>query len=238
MRLVYVDEAGIGDDAKEPLTVVAAVIINGDTQWRTIESDIKDLKSDYSQLDRDTELKANQIFWGQGKFQPWKREDRVILQKTLLGLIKRHNLSINIGVVDREYLKSLSHIRHVKAQDFALVMCLHETESWFCKHAPGEVGIVIADETDREEVFKHSLQIYREHPIGPVKAKFNHLIEPILFADSKETWGIQLADHCAFFMKRFLCQKADSTEFFEIIKPMLTDVQVFEEKPQIVNMIP
>jgi hypothetical protein len=230
MRLVYVDEAGTGDIKQEPATVVAAVIINGDTQWKNIESDIDDLRSDFPGLSRDTELKANKIFRGLGDFQSWNRLDRITLQKRLLGLIKRHNLPINAAVVDREYLKECTKGKRAptKPEDFALVMCLYETEAWFCGHAAGEVGCIVADESDRESNFKASLKTFRKYPIGPVRAKYNHLIEPILFTDSREAWGVQLADHAAFFIKRMLLKKADSLEFFEIIKKNITAIPVFE----------
>ena len=49
VRLVYFDEAGIGDVAKEPFAVVAGVIVEGDKQWRAVEAHLRTLVEQYVQ---------------------------------------------------------------------------------------------------------------------------------------------------------------------------------------------
>jgi Protein of unknown function (DUF3800) len=230
MRLVYIDESGVGDPNQEPFTVVAGVVINGDTQWKSFEADLGDMRKDFPQLLEDTELKARDLFWGRCAFQPWDRESRVSLQKELLKLIARHKLPIHAAFVERDFFNGLYPDLGVKPEDQALVMCLSAIETWFCGNAAGEVGTIIADRTQREKDFKDSLRLYRKAKVGYSNAKFNHLIEPILFADSKEAWGIQLADHCAFFIKRSHCmKKTDSEEFCKIIEDNVLKVQSFDK---------
>ena len=230
MRLVYIDESGVGDPNQEPFTVVAGVVINGDEQWKSFEADLLDVRKDFPELSEDTELKARDLFWGTDAFQRWGRENRVSLQKEVLGLIARHKLPIYAAFVERGFFNSLYPDLGIKPEDLALVMCLTGIETWFCGSAPGEVGTIIADKSQREAMFKDSLRLYRKTKVMQTKAKFNHLIEPILFADSKEAWGIQLADHYTYFIKRAHCmKKPDSLEFCEIIEPNVRPIQSFDK---------
>ncbi len=40
MLVAYSDESGVGSIKKEPITVVTAVVMNVDTQWEGVESDL------------------------------------------------------------------------------------------------------------------------------------------------------------------------------------------------------
>ncbi|HEY1851919.1 MAG TPA: hypothetical protein VGG60_12905, partial [Candidatus Binataceae bacterium] len=40
VRVVYSDESGTGSIEEEPITVVAAIVINLDTQWEGVEADL------------------------------------------------------------------------------------------------------------------------------------------------------------------------------------------------------
>jgi hypothetical protein len=226
VRLVYTDEAGIGDERQEPFTVVAAVPINGDTQWRAIDADIVDLRKDHH-VPAHVELKACHIFWGTDAFKSWKREDRVKLQRDFLLVLDRYKLKIFYGGIERAHFKQIlapippSEVDQ-QPQDIAFLMAMGDFENYLCGDSPGEVGAVIADNSDRENVFKESLSDYRKRPLrGIYNTKFNHLIEPVLFTDSKESWGIQFADHCAYFIKRHLMEKSDSEEYYNLIKGLI-----------------
>jgi hypothetical protein len=120
---------------KEPFAVVAGVVINGDTQWKSFEADLVDMRKDFSQLLEDTELKAHDLFWGRRAFQQWERERRVTFQKELLKLIARHRLPIHAAFVERDFFNGLFPSFGIKPEDQALVMCLSTIETWFCGNA-------------------------------------------------------------------------------------------------------
>ena len=44
LRVVYSDESGVGDIKKEPLTVVAAIVINMDRDWDAVDHDLNFLR--------------------------------------------------------------------------------------------------------------------------------------------------------------------------------------------------
>jgi Protein of unknown function (DUF3800) len=81
-------------------------------------------------------------------------------------------------------------------------------DDWLASKAPFEVCILIADETDRNKIIKSSLRLYRKEgiPIGHSSKprKLNNIADVIYFGDSKDTWGLQLADFCSYFIKRHL----------------------------------
>jgi hypothetical protein len=228
MRLLYVDEAGISDERQEPFAVVAAVDVNGDTQWRAIDRDVSDLCKEYD-VPPDVELKAYHLFRGTGPFQSWQRERREALQSGMLKIFTRYKLQVFCGIVERGYFSAVMNgidpkQVDVRPQDLAFVAAVGLFEDYICGDSPAEAGIIVADVSDRQTVIKASLSDYRQRPLpGPFQTQFNHITEPVLFADSKECWGIQLADHCAFFIKREAMGKADSEKFYDLIREQVRE---------------
>jgi hypothetical protein len=47
LRVVYSDESGTGDNKKQPITVVTAIVLNMDSQWAPIERDLSEVKLDH-----------------------------------------------------------------------------------------------------------------------------------------------------------------------------------------------
>ncbi len=54
------------------------------------------------------------------------------------------------------------------------------------------------------------------HKIGTIWTKITHIIETPLFVNSELTGMVQIADMCAFILRRYL--ENDESELFDLIK--------------------
>jgi len=74
MQLVYLDEAGISNEAQEPFLVVAGVIVNPDRRWRDLEAHFARLSKKYfpKHVGSPIVFHAKDIWHGHG-FSPAQR---------------------------------------------------------------------------------------------------------------------------------------------------------------------
>jgi hypothetical protein len=240
MFVIYFDESGIGDETLEPYLVVAAVLIDGDSHWRKIEAGTKAIiercvpKAEQEGF----EFKADAIFGGRKQFANWDEADRLDAQASFLCLIADCSLPVAWAAISRSYVRTSMEQNFAPgftaaqvdllAYDYAFVACAAAIEAWFSNHAAGSMGISIADQNKKPRLkwrLKTSLQQLRAARLVPSlpHTQFEHFMDTISFNDSKESIGLQMADHCAYFVKRRLMKKQDSDRCFEIIKPTLID---------------
>ena len=148
-----------------------------------------------------------------------------------MGLLKKHEMPILWGAIDKaELAKKYSNpYRH---DDLAFLLCVERVEWWFNKSARDEAGILIADETEPKDEKQHkkSLRYYRRVQIPWSQSKLTHIIDSIHFVSSEETWGVQLADVCNFFIKRHLMAKLDSEHFFKMFAAQIVYGKLFPPK--------
>jgi hypothetical protein len=97
VRIIYSDEAGIGDEVVEPILVVAAVMIDGDHQWPVIDFVIQGILDKYVPAERrdSFEFKASRLFG-----QLSKGSNEVILRE-FLRIIETFQLPVLWGAIDR-----------------------------------------------------------------------------------------------------------------------------------------
>ena len=209
MRLVYMDEAGYSgrnlDDPQQPIHIVGAVVIK-DSDWLDIEGKVDEIIDDYilNLKDRESfEFHTSDLYQGRGYFDKWDWKTRMEILTRLVRVIVDGNLPVIYGAVNKQKLKA-QYRYPADPHDLAFLLCAERIEGWFASNAPSETGMFIADETKAKYEMKTSLRQYRRTgiPLGYKGTKLNHIIETIHFADSKECFGIQLADCCNYFIKR------------------------------------
>src|SRR5271169_2922030 len=87
VRLVYLDEAGIGDIAREPHIVVTGAIIDADKQWKRLEEYYRILAHDIFPREElfNFVFHAKDIWHGSGPFdrKRFSRRDRLTILKRL-----------------------------------------------------------------------------------------------------------------------------------------------------------
>jgi len=79
----------------------------------------------------------------------------------------------------------------------------------------GVHGVLIHD--NNETVAKRHTELMQKfHKIGTIWTKIKHIIETPLFVNSELTGMVQIADMCAFILRRYL--ENDESELFDLIK--------------------
>jgi hypothetical protein len=183
MRLVYLDEAGIGDIVREPHLIVTGAIIDADRQWKELEAYYRALAQDIfpnEPLDRFV-FHAKDVFHGAGYFrrENFSRHDRMRILKRLAQVPAMFSIPLAVTAIDRakhreELFATREEIvaarnlsdtvtperleRSVRllSHSLAFVLTVHKVDYWMRRHAaPNEVAMLIAEDTAQvKEAFR------------------------------------------------------------------------------------
>ncbi len=239
VRCIYFDEAGLGDELVEPITVVAGVLIHADQQLRRIEADTDELiqtlvpaearRGFESGIKPSFEFHAKDLFSG-SKTHPWKKAVRHHIFSEFLKLFEKYRLPIVTGsairadirqMLSRDGRKPQQKILDLASHNFAFNDATRKADFILRHFAPTEVGICFADETlfQRKDWLRTMLSFFRKTSLaGDLNGRMEHLVDTLYFASSHESVGLQLADAASFLVKRHLMAKQDSEPFFQLIE--------------------
>jgi hypothetical protein len=236
MRLVYLDEAGVSSPAQEPILVVAGVIVEPDRQWKELEAYFRNLASDLFP-DKDPYrfvFHAKDIFHGNGPFDRarWSRRERMKILNQLAQVPRLFDLPVVMGEIDRAHArsevekvspgiseKSLHSFTHTSA----FINSIQRVQFWMEKHAPEETAMVIAEDTPQLKSLLRNVHEGYTDPTLENETAFRapNIIDAVHFAKKDESLLLQIADHCAFIIKRNLMGKADVDECYRAIAPYI-----------------
>jgi hypothetical protein len=160
-RFIYTDEAGTS--AKEPVRVVASVVVDGDTELRDVASNLADLVKSHvpTQYQSNFIFHAKDIFSG-GKYRgSWSSDHRLQFYKAVLELPQKHKLPIALGVVFSGVYQHIlaEHIPQSIAENhyehcLAFSNCIERADFFLSNYLNGsEVGVIIAE--DVPEIRRH-----------------------------------------------------------------------------------
>jgi Protein of unknown function (DUF3800) len=238
-RLGFCDSAGLSSVQQEPDAVHSVVIVEADKQWHEIDADVTALVATLSLPDaekRAFEFHAATLFQGDPKLH-LSREERQRVQRAFLELIPKHGLPFVTGVVHKQEaedsVKPYSFKRlGLTYEDIAFLFSIERLELFFRREMADQKVLLVSDRSDIAEVLEECVRIYRERPIPGYAAfelRFDHVLGLPLFTDSHKSWGVQLADHASFFLKRELMGKSNSHDLFQIIEAHLYDHREFPD---------
>lgn len=258
VRIAYLDEAGISNPAQEPYLVVAGVLIDADKGWPHIQRDLEYLAEEYGLPDichfhaKDI-FHGTGIF--DRKDPEWPNERRRKLLLELASLPKSAGLPVVMGYIHwptyalaaKTHFEKLSREvgREIKCKPSGLRMSAHveafvraakTIDLWVAKNAPTEQVMLIAENNDSARKSLKLVQaIYRDRDyranidfIMTKSFKSRHIIEALHFAEKHESPLMQLADVCAFVIKRHLQRRSDVREFYDAIAPQMAKNLAFE----------
>jgi hypothetical protein len=234
VRIIYFDEAGTSDVREEPILVTTAVIIR-DKYWLPIERDAQQIVDSIvpDTLRRDFEFHAGELFSGNAKGFQRNARDKAIrfeILRSFLGIVKKFKLPIIYVAHDKRELPIKGAQEMAAHLQIGRQICAAYVENWLVQKTKGrDVGMLISDvrssdNKTEEKLIKHYLMRSRKWPmfatVGPI---LEHVIDTIHFADSKESIGLQVADACAYVIKRHLMNPADTDAepLYKIINPLL-----------------
>lgn len=195
-----------------------------------------------SEIGRFEEFHARDLFKGDGPFRGIEESKRFDAIRVLLMAVRDQKLPFIYGAIDEARLAQSDLHRSLfeTAQPLipAFKLCMLGVETWATQHHaqdhPGVTKIdyadnymFIVDDTKDQEFKKRLRSSYRmlrsSHPYtGKIKTnRLWHAHDAMLFVDSVDSVGIQLADLCTYFMQRHLLKrnpdaKDDGDEFYRM----------------------
>jgi hypothetical protein len=227
VRLIYLDEAGRASEAQEPIFVRAAVIVHADFQWRALDLEVKKLvhSSGLNPEVSSFEFHAHDLYSSAKRDKYGPKERRWNILRSFLKIIHDNRLPVLWSAVKRRDFAELK--RPYSIDQAAVVLCLEEVDKWFRANASEESGLLIVDRTEDEATLRNSVNRMRETGQRPIHERnwqpiwssgLDHIVDTMHFVDSTHTWGVQMADACAFFIKRHLMGRPDEGGFYATIK--------------------
>jgi hypothetical protein len=228
MRMVYLDEAGISNPAHEPHVVVAGVIIHADRQWKAVELHLNDMADRYVPGDRRAGFvfHAKDLFHGSGAFprNQWSREKRWEILDELIAIPEQLDLAVVPGYVERAALtKKNPSMNTVNAQAIAFMICSYAIELYMRRVASQEVASIIMENNDQARRIIKSIQQFNRDPTNAAvltslnfgEFVLSRIVDTVHFAEKSESSPLQVADACAFAIKRHLMKAPEADRFYK-----------------------
>jgi hypothetical protein len=237
VRLVYLDEAGRSRNEGRYL-VVAGAIVHGDQQYREVDAYLRDLRDTHFPGDADgVAFHAKDIWHGTGRFprETWARTKRVELLQRLIEVPEKFGLYLVCGLVRWEAFPTTIVLpdvkdgtREIAAHASAILMCALSVEEWMRLAFPNENAMLYAEDTDRVKRVvktvhrqckdpKWAEQFLQQSSAKTTLLPFTHIIDTVHFVEKADSRLLQVADVCAFFIRRYLNGSADAAPFYQRI---------------------
>lgn len=245
MRLAYLDEAGISNIEHEPYLVVAGVILDGDQDYQPLERHLKSIARRYLPAeDRAAFVFHAKDIWHGGKYfdrERWPLQIRMQILREVVSIPQKFHLPIVVGAVPRllfreESLRQAPNTTHERidawAHAEAYLQAMWEIEEWMKRTTRNEVVMIIAEDTPRvkgilkevhsnvsDDGLEYDHENYDAENEGVLTAQ--HVVDTVHFAEKAHSALLQIADACAFVIKRALMGKPDQANLFSALSSQL-----------------
>lgn len=237
VRIAYLDEAGISNPAHEPYLVVAGIILHADEHWRPLEEHFRAIAQRYLPGESRPLFHAMDIFHGNRRFDrnKWPRQRREHLLAELCEIPGKFQIPVVFGFHHRQRHRDdiLKQHPDVREEDIRLVTHMDTfikasmaIEGWMHRTTRDETVMIIAEDTPqikKQLKVLHSANTDRFATLGAGVKLFNatRIVETVHFAAKADSMPLQVADVCAFIIKRHLMEKEDAEPFFDLLRPHL-----------------
>jgi hypothetical protein len=242
VHLAYLDDSGTKDKGSK-YQVMAGVIIEG-WEFRDIELAmslaVEQLVPEKN-LEKFEEFHAYELFGGYGPFEGVDQAKRIGVILALLNIVTAHHIPIVYGAVDTATLADKLY-GAVDPLDVCFRVCVHGVDQWAgslirtpaatsSQETQDAQPLVVLICDDFQKPIKESMRKsfrrlrYKVRAPGYDSGKW-HLHDDIYFGDSKESIGIQLADLCAYIIRKHLEGDALFTGYYNTIKNYIFGSQV------------
>jgi hypothetical protein len=240
---VYLDAAGLANIQHEPFAVVAGVIVHPDKQWRAINTYLSDLADEYVGRPRpfDFYFHATELFHGTKHFprEKYDKETRFRILDRLVGIPKLFDSPIVWGHSERRlFAAGGAHHppRHISpiaaASSVAFAIATNAAERWMNEVADqDEVAMVVMENDDQcNKLIERTHRLLSDPQLTPFLAlqlaqdvSLHRLIYPIHFEKKTDSSSLQIADVCAFALKRYLMKTPEYRRFYDPLEANLVN---------------
>ncbi|MBV9932628.1 MAG: DUF3800 domain-containing protein [Alphaproteobacteria bacterium] len=240
MRVLYMDESGIGKIEHDRFLVVAGVIIHADTQWGPLANRLDQYLSEAVPrgAPKPRCLHAKDIFHGSGEFprETWDQLRRNSLLSAIGGLVSEFNVPVVWSGIDRKefarrFPDNTPRVNLLDAYTVGAVSCFMQTERYMReKHLAGEVCSILMEENKELQQRIPEMTAFMRDPGEAEQDLLPHwhevmpltkLIDNPSCQPKTGSSILQLADYCAFAIKRHLEGRAGSGR---LVQPLAGDL--------------
>jgi hypothetical protein len=238
VRSIYLDEAGISRFSEEPVLSVAGVILHTDTQWRPLHEYFKDLVNHFIP----EEFREGHAFhtfqiWHRSGIYDKKRFgiDTTALLHAICDAIPKFQLPVVWGTMRKSYARAaLEEDREVVSEKSLLntaFMCafsdaVFRADLWMKQYGGEELANLVMENNDQlrkfaKATFKHMKSGFLDELVKATPdfgfptehVRLNRIIDAPSFMEKDDAPPLQLADFCAYMVKRYFAEKGDVTEY-------------------------
>jgi hypothetical protein len=244
MRSIYLDEAGISRHSHEPVVTVAGVILHTDKQWRALREHFTSLIEEFiPEEHRDGFVfHTHEIWHGAGIFDPKRyTKDRRELLRALSETLTKFQLPVAWGAAKRSQIERIAgeelNIRNrdklVTEVAFmtAFSTAAYRADIWMKEYAKDECANLIVE--NNNELRRYARATFKSMKDGTILESFPQtadsesdlagwaehltlvrLIDVPSFMEKRDSPPLQLADFCAYMLKRYWGRgKSDVDEY-------------------------
>ena len=244
MHLAYLDDSGTRDKNSR-FQLMTAVVIEG-WEFAGIEQAFGtgiDLLVAEERLERFEEFHAYELYGGYGVFEGVEQDKRFSVIRGILRIAKEHTIPVIYGAVD---LVKLADKNYGSADplDTCFRICAKGIDEWAAKqfqmpaandpdplstvvNGPHPLVVLVADDFQQKsikETLRKSFQYLRK-PLRPPdfydNRRTQHLHDALYFGNSKDSGGLQLADLCAYIIRKHLEGDESVAGFYDIFKDQI-----------------
>jgi hypothetical protein len=243
VRLVYIDEAGISKKTEEPFLVVAGIIVDADRQLRLLEECLDDIVRRYIPADKQDGFifHAKELFNGASGGKMFDRHDphwglienRIPIMDELANIPKKFNLPVVFSFSERAKFPATFVMpentpdkeRTITAHMLVYAGCAIDVETWMRRNTEDEVCLMVVEDNDDARRHIKDAQRYLQQPglialLDEDEKKyfpFTKIKEDPLFQRKRSSSPLQLADFCAYVIKRKIMNPDDQriSRFFD-----------------------
>jgi Protein of unknown function (DUF3800) len=230
VHLAYLDETGT--DGHSPIVMYGALIVPVGKfgHLASLHSTAIQQILPIEKMDEFKEFHASEIYNGKGAFEGIDEPKRLRAIQVLLEAVRMDELPFIYAAIDRKKFAS-SPFCTANPLLTAFHLCLLGIEDWATANHPSFPGtkrldwndtyLCIADDNkNNREVKEQLLKTYRtlraKHPfIPPYDGRLWHAHDNMFFADSSDCLGIQIADLCAYFVRRHLLGDSETEDYYQ-----------------------
>jgi hypothetical protein len=242
VRVIYLDASGLANQKHEPYVVIAGVIVDPDKEWKSINQYLSDMADEYVGKSRrfDFYFHAMELFHGTRSFprEKYSKETRWKILDEILAIPSKFGSPIVWGYADRRWYvsgqagmpKGVTPL--TAAQAVAYTISAVSAEHWMNAVAdPDEMAMLVMENDDQSrQLIKRTHRIISDPKLRAFMQEganaditVTRLIYPVHFEEKTDSSALQIADACAFAIKRFLMGSAEQARFYEPLKPYLVN---------------
>ncbi len=242
MRFVFMDEAGTS--AGEPVTIVVGLVVNADVHFMRAEAAVKEtLLAVPEPLREKFNFHATEV-WASQKYRDiWSMPDRLSILHKMMSLPLRLDIAIAMGMVRRTapvITTATSHLSKTQQDHLmAFIFCVSQADKYIRDYAAlDEVGTIVAEDIpEMRKILKKVPKFLRDNPstIPPNmliptagEREIGYLTQPgdmfvsrirdsIHFVEKGVEPILQLADACAYGLRRYFSDQKFGVEFVKSI---------------------